>query len=65
MSYCRFENTYKDFLGCLEALEQGSITALSYSERKYAIRMVKFAREMADNYYEEALKVEAQLKDDK
>jgi hypothetical protein len=33
MGYCRFENTYRDFLDCVEALEEGDLT-VSEDERE-------------------------------
>lgn len=36
MSYCRFENTYRDFMVCVNALRLGGYSELSESERDYA-----------------------------
>ena len=44
MSYCRFENTYRDLADCVEALETRE--ELSNSERRYA----KFMRDMCEDY---------------
>lgn len=36
MSYCRFENTYHDFVDCVEAIEYDDFEELSDSEKRYA-----------------------------
>jgi hypothetical protein len=38
MSYCRFENTYKAWTECLEALRAGDVDRAS--EREYAKRLL-------------------------
>lgn len=55
MSYCRFENTVGDLIDCEENLDRldiqpGKDGALSESERKYAIRLIKVCVRIADNY---------------
>lgn len=46
MSYCRFENTYRDLTDCVGALEDGE--KLSASEKRYAKRM----RDLCEEYIE-------------
>ena len=53
MSYCRFENTYNDLRDCQDALGNKSLDELSESERKYAKRLIKMCREIADDFDEE------------
>ena len=38
MSYCRFENTFKDLRDCYKALGENELSELSDSERKFAER---------------------------
>jgi len=46
MSYCRFENTYRDLLDCLNAMNDN----LSESEAGYRERLVDVCREIIDEY---------------
>jgi hypothetical protein len=47
MSYCRFENTYKDLLDCFRALRDlDELTDLSDSEKSYAERLIKLCEEI-------------------
>ena len=48
MSYCRFQNTAKDFQDCVNAMNEG--LELSKREQESFIRMVKLCREVAENY---------------
>jgi hypothetical protein len=41
MSYCRFENTYRDLSDCLNALSSDGIDELSESEKYFAIKLIK------------------------
>lgn len=51
MSYCRFENTYKDLADCLGALKDGD--QLSETEHKYRNKLIAMCKEIADDYEEE------------
>lgn len=51
MSYCRFENTYKDLQDCYEAMGDG-IEDLSESESKYFDKMIKLCKEIVDDFGE-------------
>lgn len=53
MSYCRFENTFKDLRDCYDALSEKPIDDLSESERLYAIRMVRLCRDIADEFIDD------------
>lgn len=44
MSYCRFENTYKDFDDCSISLEENGLLGLSERERLYAKKMYELAK---------------------
>ena len=48
MSYCRFENTYKDLQDCVHSLEIKSLEELSDQEKKFA----KAMRELCEEYLE-------------
>jgi hypothetical protein len=46
MSYCRFENTYRNLLDCLYAIGDN----LSESEHAYRRRLVDVCKEIIDEY---------------
>lgn len=46
MSYCQFENTYRDLLQCLNAMNDD----LSESERGYRGRLVEVCQEIIEEY---------------
>jgi len=46
MSYCRFENTYRDLLDCLNNIHNVS----SESENAYRRRLVDVCKEIIDEY---------------
>ena len=46
MSYCRFENTYKDLLDCLSNINND----LSKSEAEYRERLVDVCKEIIEEY---------------
>jgi hypothetical protein len=47
MSYCRFENTYKDLLDCFRALRDlDELNDLSDSEKRYAERLINLCEEI-------------------
>lgn len=46
MSYCRFENTYRDLMDCFRAFQNGKQDDLSDSELNYAIRLVNLCEDM-------------------
>lgn len=53
MSYCRFENTFNDFMDCLEALEDmqsEDLDNLSASERRYAEQLACRAADYIDKF---------------
>jgi len=52
MSYCRFENTYKDLVDCYNAMMDG-IEDLSSTEKKYFEKMVKLCKQIADDFNED------------
>lgn len=51
MSYCRFENTYRDLRDCLDALEEGG--KLSNEEVEYKKELIRLCQEIARDYGEE------------
>ena len=52
MSYCRFENTYRDLRDCYEAMGNGT-DDLSETEKKYFEKLVKLCKEVADDFQED------------
>lgn len=57
MSYCRFENTTRDFEDCLDALrEEGSVEEYienqnpSNYEKESIIRLIELAKEMVEEF---------------
>ena len=55
MSYCRFENTYKDLQDCYDALsEAGSIEEVEKNaneyEKKYIRKMVELCKDIASEF---------------
>jgi len=55
MSYCRFENTYRDLVDCYDALgEAGSIEELESEagqyEKEYIRKLVKLCKDISDEY---------------
>lgn len=56
MSYCRFENTFKDLQDCLEDLQYGNdFSELSESEQKYRNKLVKMCKRISDEFEEEEI----------
>ena len=53
MSYCRFENTFGDLQDCYEALAEKSLDELSETEKKYATKLIKMCRDIADDFLDE------------
>ena len=60
MSYCRFENTYKDLLDCSENLMDDE---LSQSEAKYRQKLVKLCVEIVGSAISENLVSEQEVAD--
>ena len=52
MSYCRFENTFRDLKDCQEALNDG-LDKLYESERKFAKWLIEACKEISDDHYNE------------
>ena len=57
MSYCRFENTYKDLQDCYEALSEDGIDGLEEDanqyEKPYIRKLVKLCVEIAEEYQDD------------
>jgi hypothetical protein len=54
MSYCRFENTYRDLVDCLQALNDSGVDSLSDCELQYAKMMIQVCENIV-NHYDEVL----------
>jgi hypothetical protein len=55
MSYCRFENTYKDLLDCLKALEEAGdlvkfIQSRNSDEKPYVSKLIKLCNEISTDF---------------
>lgn len=50
MSYCRFENTYRDLSECYDFLCYNSIDELSESEKKYAFKLIKICSNITEEF---------------
>jgi hypothetical protein len=46
MSYCRFENTYRDLFDCYHNLND----SVSSNEHNYREKLVKLCQDITDNY---------------
>lgn len=57
MSYCKFENTFKDLNDCLTSLENYSIEELeenaSIHEKPYIRKLINLCIEISQNYDQE------------
>lgn len=58
MSYCRFENTYRDLQDCYDALaEAGSIEEVEKNanqyEKKYIRKLVELCEDIVDDFGDE------------
>lgn len=58
MSYCRFENTYKDLQDCQEALQgygslQEAFEEVNQYEKRYVKRLVELCKDIVDEFEEE------------
>ena len=58
MSYCRFENTFYDLDACYTALGEKTFDELSGREKKYALRLVRMCRNIADDFMEDCKTIE-------
>jgi len=52
MSYCKFENTYKDLADCAESLYNEGTEELESSELRYALKVIELCKEIAENFNE-------------
>jgi len=50
LSYCRFENTFPDLQDCFKALSTEGLESLSEKEKKYALKLIKVCRDLADDF---------------
>ena len=52
MSYCRFENTYRDLADCLDVLEWQGLTKIyndaSEREKQFIIKLVELSKDVAE-----------------
>lgn len=50
MSYCRFENTYKDLEDCYYSLTSKPFSDLSEIEKRYRNELVSLCKDIADEF---------------
>lgn len=50
MSYCRFENTYRDLLDCLVHMDDEDLSA---DEAKYRNRIIEICKDVAESFNDE------------
>lgn len=50
MSYCRFENTFRDLMDCYRALQDRDFDSLSENEQDYRNRLVELCKDIADEF---------------
>lgn len=51
MKYFRFENTSRDLQECYDALLEKDLDELSESEKKYAKKLIKICKDIADDFF--------------
>lgn len=50
MSYCQFENTFRDLQQCEDALNVKEFSELSESEQKYRNKLIELCKQIAENF---------------
>jgi len=53
MSYCRFENTYRDLMDCYDALMEKELSELSETEKKYAIKLIEMCEDISNSFFDQ------------
>ena len=58
MSHCRFENTYKDLVDCLDALEESGdirefIESRNDYEKPYVKKLVELCKEISTDFWDD------------
>ncbi len=51
MSYCRFENTYRDLMDCYNNMDNVE----GYIEKKYRTRLIELCKEIIQDYEDDVL----------
>ena len=51
MKYFMFENTSRDLQECYDALLEKDLDELSESEKKYAKKLIKICKDIADDFF--------------
>jgi hypothetical protein len=55
MSYCRFENTYRDLRDCFRDMSETDFYELSETEQEYRNKIVVMCKEIAEQFEEEEI----------
>ena len=55
MSYCRFENTYRDLRDCFRDMSETDFDELSETEQEYRNKIVVMCREIGEQFEEEEI----------
>lgn len=50
MSYCRFQNTYRDLRDCLNDMNSTDFLELSETEQNYRNKIVEMCKEIAEQF---------------
>ena len=50
MSYCRFENTYRDLKDCLNDMNSTDFYELSETEQNYRNKIVEMCKQIAEQF---------------
>ena len=50
MSYCRFQNTYRDLRDCLNDMNSTDFLELSETEQNYRNKIVEICKEIAEQF---------------
>lgn len=60
MSYCRFENTFRDLQDCEDALRNKDMKDLSKQEQKFRNYLIELCKEIADDFEVEEIVEESE-----
>jgi len=55
MSYCRFENTYRDLRDCFRDMSETDFYELSETEQEYRNKIVVMCKQIAEQFEEEEI----------
>ena len=50
MSYCRFENTFRDLQDCYQEMDGIEFDQLSETEQRYRTKLIELCKDIADDF---------------